>query len=175
MATAAAASARDGPAAPESLVAAFATAKREPDIDLVAAQEAAIQILGVDIMLDSFGMPHLLEVNNNPSMSIDSVFPMEGPYVQQPPSPTAPGRAPFVGPALAFVKTSTARGGKPCKCRDHHRPHEHHPSAVDIAAKQAAAAGAIAIVERDRRARSNGHDRPSSAVLAEGTMYDVLV
>ena len=102
-----------------------------------------------------------------------------GPHVTGPP-PTNPARDALIAPAFKHVKKSTAAKGKPCRCKSHHRPHEHFPCAVDIVAKRAAVAGAIAIVERDRRAqRSAGssstwasYARPSAAELAVNTQYD---
>ena len=135
---------------------------------LERAQHRGFHIVGVDVLLDAAGAPHVLEVNNNPSMGIDSVFPREGPYAVPPPAMTAE-RARVVGPAEPHVVRSYLRG-KPCRCRQHHRPHDHAPCAVDVVAKRAAVAGALAIVQRDRAAGGT-----TAAMLAEGTAYEPVL
>lgn len=135
---------------------------------LARAQQHGFHIIGVDVLLDSAGMPHLLELNNNPSMAIDSVFPREGPYVVPHPEMTEARRA-VVAPAEPHV-TRGYLHGKPCKCRQHHRPHDHLPCAVDIVAKQASVAGALAIMQRDK-----GSAGASAAELGRGTAYEPVL
>ena len=74
-------------------------------------------LLGIDVMLDRRGKAHLLEVNCNPSLGVDSVYCTEGPYAQAVPPPP-PATASLVERAMPLMK---GRGVKVCKCRSHHR------------------------------------------------------
>lgn len=144
--------------------------RAEPKLAVVAAQAQGFHILGIDLLVDAAGALHLLEVNNSPSLMIDSVYPTEGPHAEEPP-PLTPAREALIAPALKHIKRTTSKSGRPCTCKQHHRPHHHHPCAVDLVAKRAAVGGALAIVERDRRAQKASRPRPHAAELAEGTQY----
>jgi hypothetical protein len=67
------------------------------------------------------------------------------------------------------------KGARQCLCRDHHRPHLHAPSAVDLVAKRAAVGGAMTIVRRQMKAGSRrggeGASEVTLAELARGTAY----
>ena len=125
-------------------------------------------VLGFDVMLTADGAPHLLEVNCNPSMSVDSVYATEGPYATLPtkPPPTSPN-ASLVDNVLQLLK---GQGVKTCRCMSHHRVHLHFPCLVDLEAKRLALGGALDIVRRDIQAKKAGTDVPD-VQLAEGTAY----
>ena len=61
------------------------------------------------------------------------------------------------------------QGAKLCQCRDHHRPHLHAPSAVDVVAKKAAVGGALRIVRRQQQSKD------SMEALAQETAYVPVV
>jgi len=128
-------------------------------------QHDCFHILGLDIMFDSSGQAWLLEVNTSPSLSIDSVFPAEGPHAQEPVE--HPQDHPYA-PLLNFAKECVrSKKTKICKCCSHHRPHLHGLCAVDLLAKTACVQGALQIVCRDMQ---HALGRPlSCAELAAGT------
>lgn len=105
-------------------------------------QRDCFHILGFDIMFDQRGKAWLLEVNCNPSMAIDTLYPN-----------TVPPELPVVGPELMAVIEEAkslvrGRGVKECKCTQHHRPHLHLPSAIDLAAKHTCCNGALSMIHR---------------------------
>ena len=131
-------------------------------------------MLGVDVILDADGQAHLLEVNALPSWGIDSVFPVEGPH-QVPPPVATPERDAVVGNAKSYLRNALGQAkGKHCKCMAHHRPHEHHPCAVDIVAKKSAMAGALRMLRTCRAAEKKGSPTVPSAELVLGTEYEPL-
>ena len=136
--------------------------------------QSCFHLLGVDIILDANGAAHLLEVNALPSWGIDSVFPVEGPH-QVPPPAATPERDAIVGNAKAHLRNALGQAkGKRCRCMAHHRPHEHHPCAVDIVAKKSAMAGALRMLRRCRAAEKKGSPIVPSAELVHGTEYEPL-
>merc|ERR1712216_398785 len=66
-----------------------------------------------------------LEVNNNPSLSIDEIRPL-------PSQSRAETNRLF---AEAKRGHTGSKWGRPCRCAGHPRPHSHHPCAVDMAVK----------------------------------------
>lgn len=78
------------------------------------------QMLGVDVMLDHRFFPHLLEVNNSPSLNIEELFPL----------------------------TPDDTGVKPCLCMEMSGPHRHQVSLVDLHVKKVAMAGAFSLLEQ---------------------------
>jgi len=121
-------------------------------------------VLGFDIMFDNKGKGWLLEVNCSPSLAIDSVFPQTGPAAEEPPEPV-PG-TPFEALMHTALDVMGKKGTKVCKCMAHHRPHIHHPCAVDLVAKTACIEGALLIVKRDMKGKEKTCEE-----LAEGTAY----
>lgn len=135
-----------------------------------AWRSQCFHLLGIDVMLTRSGRAHLLEVNCNPSLGIDAVYPTEGPAAHAVPAPP-PAMEPLVEQALPLMK---GRGVKVCKCRSHHRPHLHAPCAIDLSVKHAAVGGALTIVARDIAAARAGGPLPSTQELVQGTRYDSL-
>ena len=74
-------------------------------------REHCFHIFGFDVILDGGARPYLLEVNTNPSLGIDSVFPTEGPAAASPP---APGPRPdSVGGGMGAASGHTHRASRP--------------------------------------------------------------
>lgn len=122
-------------------------------------------ILGLDIMFDSKGKAWLLEVNCSPSLAVDSVFPTTGPAAEEPAAvPEGTAHAELMHRALEVMGRKAT---KVCKCMSHHRPHIHHPCAVDLVAKAACVEGALLILKRDMRASGERECED----LAEGTQF----
>lgn len=125
-------------------------------------------ILGFDIMFDHKCKAWLLEVNCNPSMAIDTIYPN-----------TVPPGIPCVGPELLAVIDEAknhvrGKGVRECKCTQHHRAHLHLPSSIDLAAKHTCVNGALSMLHRDYVARKAG-GLASAEALREGLRFDVLV
>lgn len=91
----------------------------------------SFHILGLDVMLDARGEAHLLEVNNSPSLCINSPLPLDG---------------------SAAAPPEVVEGRKRCRCMAHHRDHVHVPCQVDIAAKSTVVADTLRVARRMRRA-----------------------
>ena len=111
---------------------------------------------------------HLLEVNCNPSLGVDSVYPCEGPGASKPVPP--PASASWAADWHEAMDAMPYKGQKPCKCRSHHRPHLHAPCAVDLQAKVAAVSGALKIVRGEVKDKG-----VSASAVCEGTSYCVVV
>lgn len=127
---------------------------------------SCFQILGADIILTDNGEPRLLEMNGNPSLGVDTVFPVEGPHARTPPEPTAEQEA-IISPARPHVMHGLR--GKPCRCREHHRRHVHTPCAVDLLAKGAAIEAVLEFAHRTLRSGEiSGGVRMSTEELLEG-------
>lgn len=110
-------------------------------------RRSCFHILGFDIIFDEHGKAWLLEVNNSPSLSVDSVFAIEGPYAQSPSDP--PEDAPYASLVSAARAEMGTRSTRVCKCMSHHRPHLHAPCAVDLVTKFACVADSLTVVRRD--------------------------
>ncbi|KAK3238946.1 hypothetical protein CYMTET_51091 [Cymbomonas tetramitiformis] len=137
-------------------------------------ERTSFNILGLDVILDVEQRWHLLEMNSNPSMEIDSVFPMEGPDKEDPPPLPEPGMPYHEVAGASYAMMQRGRGGKHCKCMGHHRPHVHRPCLCDIVAKTAAVKGALKIAQRDMKAHKAGKSSRGAAHLAAGTEYEVV-
>lgn len=131
-------------------------------------RHSCFHVLGFDIIFDERGKAWLLEVNNSPSLGIDSVFAVEGPYAQSPPDPPADAPyAPLISAARAEMGSKVTRV---CKCMSHHRPHLHAPSAVDLVTKFACVADSLIVVRRDMAEPC----ARSCAQMAAGTGLEVV-
>jgi len=136
----------------------------------VATRRNCFHILGLDIIFDAHGKAWLLEVNSSPSLSIDSVFPVEGPYAESPPK--IPEGATYA-PLMHSAKAALGKGCRErCLCSSHHRPHLHAPCAVDLVAKTQAVVGTLEILRRDMSALEAG--QLDSEALSAGTSFQVL-
>lgn len=118
------------------------------------------QILGLDVLLDEIGRPWLLEVNNNPSFSLDELRPL-------PEQSRAETNRLF---AESKRDMSGSKWGRPCRCSGHPRPHAHYPCAVDIAVKLPIIQGALTIIQRLGKDTS-GIGSEQRAMLAQGTVF----
>eukprot|EP01043_Picozoa_sp_COSAG02_P030452 COSAG02_NODE_1944_length_10307_cov_7.826019_7_plen_787_part_00 len=129
------------------------------------------QLLGVDIILDEQGTPHVLEANCGPSFNFDKVdvvgaaaTPRQRSKIPCPPmhgddaNQTSAGETEsFAGfPCDLLNSRLRGHGTKVCRCSAIVKPHIHRPSKVDLVVKGQALRGLCEIVTRDIRARSNG-------------------
>ncbi|CAK0881843.1 unnamed protein product [Prorocentrum cordatum] len=134
--------------------------------------ERCFQIVGMDVLLDEGARPWLLEVNNNPSLSVDEIRPLEGCRTRA-----------EVNQVFAAAKRESGQGpkrwGQPCRCSKHPRPHAHYECPVDVAVKVPVVEGTLLIVSRaSERARAGGvgpepagGGAPEGARWAEGTIF----
>ena len=142
------------------------------------AARDCFQIFGFDILLDADGAPHLLEVNDKPSMGYDSVMPTADLEVGFDSTDGSEQQKELFSAAAARLKA----GGRECKCAAHPRPHVHRPCPVDLAVKAACLGDGLSMIRADmasRRAARAGGGAEAGAVeaaeLAAGTSYDSLL
>ena len=120
------------------------------------------QLLGMDIMLDEQGTPHVLEANCCPSFNFDKVdvagSKAKGCYpgTHEDAREDSAGETDSVAGFPLDLLSSRLRGcgTKVCRCSAMVKPHIHRPSKVDLVVKGQALRGLCEIVTRDIRART---------------------
>ncbi len=63
----------------------------------------------------------------------------------------------------------SGKWGRPCRCMQHPRPHEHYQCPVDVAVKLPVVEGALTIVQR-----ATGQEEGDRAMWANGTAYRLV-
>jgi hypothetical protein len=135
------------------------------------------QVFGFDVMLDRVGRPFLLEVNSNPSLSVDAVLPLPSlPLPRDAPTSKLTAvltavegrdmRRRYERSALKTkVHTSEDEVAeeeyKVCRCMSSHEPHVHRTCPVDLAVKSAVLGGALALVMNLSASSSASSSTPS--------------
>ena len=125
--------------------------------------ERCFHLLGFDVLLDQALRLHLLEVNNNPSLGLDTCESIESP----PAEPTAkqaratksgavaapPSAAAAAAAAAAAMVGADGEPLKPCRCMSMAGWHVHRRCLVDEVAKVQAVGGMLGLVLRSDRSR----------------------
>mmetsp|Transcript_92126 Transcript_92126/g.260768 ORF Transcript_92126/g.260768 Transcript_92126/m.260768 type:complete len:415 (-) Transcript_92126:164-1408(-) len=132
-------------------------------------------LLGLDVLLSGQGEMFLLEVNAAPSLAIDDVIPIKGPFrgssggeVSSPPPLSPPrGEAKPRRQRWAVHYNVGVDFGQRCRCSSHAAAHRHELSLVDWSIKSAVVRGALQILD----ARDHGKNETT---WANGTAYSSL-
>lgn len=125
------------------------------------------QLVGLDVIVDDQGTPHILEANCNPSFNFDKVDVVGADTISRNAKAACPPLhggvheriADETGGFAGFspeLLSSRLRGfgTKVCRCSATVKPHIHRPSKVDLVVKGSAIGGLYEILSRDIRARA---------------------
>lgn len=118
------------------------------------------QMLGFDIILDEKFKPHLLEINNSPSLCIDEAFPLD------------PGSV--ASPGTAHGRPRTQEKGRVCHCMDLHMPHYHQTALVDLVVKRTAMCGAFQMLRQLSQGAEVYDDAFFPVDAGNDGLYDML-
>jgi len=125
----------------------------------VEGEMPCVQLLGFDVILDEKFVPHLLEINNSPSLCIDEAFPTE---------------ADPLDAAATSCRPRTREKGKVCRCMDMTQPHFHQTALVDLVVKKIAVAGAFRLLQQAGEGGEPHEDSYLPACVADEDLYDFL-
>merc|ERR1712032_220248 len=103
--------------------------------------QRCFHLLGLDVLLDDTSTPWLLEVNSNPSLSLEELRPLKGVF-------SVGETNQLFAEANQERQLCGPRWGRPCRCAALPRPHAHYQCPVDTAVKLPIVEGVLTVVRR---------------------------